>query len=200
MRRPPPVTSADLPMRLGWDIRPPPPPSSALDHSSSFKNSVALWLAGRRGRVRRWRWWRRRRSCILGRSSIGGLTRRSSILVNLINRVLLARSLQAYFDAHVRFVDLVIFAIGLKAARNHLQAHGVADRQYVDDGFAVFVGLQLHVAFVLAVHHRMKDDGGVLNGLAIHVFEDGHLDPPGRRRRLVLAAAGRSRILTMGSH
>src|SRR5271165_3719257 len=109
--------------------------------------------------------------------------------VRLVNGVLLAGALHAHLDRHLVLLDLVVAAISLVALGNDLQADGFADGQHVDHGLAVLVGLQLHVARVIArLVEGVEDDGGVFNGFAVVAFEHGDFDFGGRRRSLVLAA------------
>ena len=107
----------------------------------------------------------------------------------LVNRVLLAGALHPDIDCHPILVDLVVITKGLETFGDDLQSHRVAEWQHVDDGFAILVGLQLHVAFVPLALHWVEDDCGIFNGLAIGVPHHGDLNARGGRGRLVLAAA-----------
>lgn len=95
--------------------------------------------------------------------------------------------LEADFHWDVELVDLEILAVGLEAVGDDLKADGVADRNDIDGGFAVFVGLELHGPLVFVAFDGVEDDMGQRDRLAVVVAYDGDLDVGGRRRGLVFA-------------
>jgi hypothetical protein len=109
--------------------------------------------------------------------------------VLLVDGVLLTGPLHPNLDCHVGLIDLIVVAEGLKAPRNYLHPHRRTHGQDIDNRLAIFVGLQLHVAFVFLSLHGMKDHGSIFDGFAIHILQDGHLDARGWDRHLELAAA-----------
>jgi len=191
MRRAPPVMSTDLPLR-------------------GCESMARAFLGLRRGRTAwlglfRRRLGRSRRCAGVGRGGVRCRWRRCAgvglggvgqVIVILVDGILLAGALELDFDGHVKLVNLEVFAIGLEAAGDDLEADHVTQGENVDNGLAVFVGLQLHGACVAFALHGVKHDGGVLNGLAIGIAQNGDLDAGGRWGGLVLAGAVRTVILS----
>ena len=102
----------------------------------------------------------------------------------VVDRVLLARTVQLHLECHLRLVDFDVFAVRLETFGEHLQKDLRTGRQDVNDGLPVFVGLQLHVALVAL---EGKDDGGILDGLVVVRPQDRDFDLRGGRRSLVFA-------------
>src|ERR1039458_1564308 len=117
--------------------------------------------------------------------------------VGLIDGVLLAGTLHTDIERQLFIVNLEVVPIGLKSPGNDLQPHGVADGQHVDDGLAVLIGLQLHVA--IFTPNDVEDDGGIRDGLAIDIAHHSDLNARGGRGRLELAASIGGLLLSAGS-
>jgi hypothetical protein len=81
--------------------------------------------------------------------------------------------------------------------RNHLEPHRIANGDDINDGLAVLIGLEFHVALVFIACHGMKHDCSILDRLAVEVFGDGHFNTAGWGRSLVFAAALGGCILTV---
>src|ERR1039457_5077391 len=133
--------------------------------------------------------WGRLRWCRCRLIPIGALAGVHSSVVILVNGVLFARPLHLDLNGHLRLVDLVLFAKGLKPLGDNLQPYRFAAGQHINECVAVLVGLQLHVAFIFFACHLVKDDSGILNRLAIHFAQDSNRNARGRRRSLVFTAA-----------
>lgn len=115
-----------------------------------------------------------------------------------VNGVLLRRTLELYFDRNVVFVDFVVFAVGLEAGGDDLNAHVRAQFEQVQRDFAFVVGLEFHVSVIFAASERMEDDGCVFNRFPAGGAEDGDLKMRRGGRCFVFAAAFGRVVLSMG--
>ena len=113
----------------------------------------------------------------------------SILAVILVDGVLLTGTPHPNIDGKLVLVDLVVISEGLEALGDDLQPHDIPDGHHVDDGLALLIGLQLHVAPVSLALHGMKDNSGILDGLAIRVTHHGHFNTRRRRRHLEFAPA-----------
>src|SRR3974390_1927020 len=154
MGRAPPVTSADLPCKgkavIAWSAR-------------ECERLLLLWrsLFARLFR----------RLLSFASRAVSGFSR----LVVAVNGVLLPGPLHTNLHRDFRLVDFEVSTVGLKALGDDLQADRIADRNHVDDGFAVLVGLQLHDALVVVALDGMEDDGSMLDRFAVGVSNDRNL-------------------------
>lgn len=104
-----------------------------------------------------------------------------------VRGVLLRGPLEADLHRHIGLVDFVNLARGLEASGNHLKSDGIADRDHVDDGLAVLVGLKLESALIMIALDGMKDDVSVVDWLAVVVAHHCDFNSCGGRRDLVFA-------------
>ena len=109
--------------------------------------------------------------------------------VRLVGAVLLTGALHADLEGHCGLVDLVVIAVCLEASGDDLEAHGFTGLDHVDYGLSVFVGLELHIAIIVAMLiELMKDNGGIFDGLAGGIAENGDFNLRCDWHSLVLAA------------
>ena len=69
-----------------------------------------------------------------------------------------------------------------------MKGDGVADRNYIDDDFAVLIGFELESALVLVALDGMKDDVSIRNRLSVVVADDSDFNPRGGWRDFVFPA------------
>src|SRR5215475_2070054 len=123
----------------------------------------------------------------------------------LVDGVLLGWFFQLNRDFQGWLIHHVVGSEGAVPACNHLYAH-LAVGNAAGAGLAIVVGLQLQALLLLpaVLVHRMQNNFGVLDGLAVRVFEHGEIE--NRRRRfgfpvgLLLRERGESQKARQDGH